>query len=52
MNTSLMIASREELLEQQCLLLENELAVMGEELTVSRENPTQASHCRFREDCC
>ncbi|WP_367599191.1 hypothetical protein [Pseudomonas fulva] len=29
--------SREELLEQQCLLLENELAVMGEELTASRE---------------
>lgn len=29
--------SREELLEQQCLLLENELAVMGEELTASRK---------------
>ncbi|EKT4481576.1 hypothetical protein QEM02_001662 [Pseudomonas putida] len=29
--------SREELLEQQCLLLESELAVMGEELTASRE---------------
>lgn len=29
--------SREELLEQQCLLLEGELAVMGEELTTSRE---------------
>ncbi|WP_313455565.1 hypothetical protein [Pseudomonas sp.] len=29
--------SREELLEQQCLLLEGELAVMGEELTASRE---------------
>ncbi|MGO3987236.1 hypothetical protein ABI582_23030 [Pseudomonas sp. SAS7] len=29
--------SREELLEQQCLLLENELVVMGEELTASRE---------------
>ena len=29
--------SREELLEQQCLMLENELAIMGEELTASRE---------------
>ncbi|WP_234454430.1 hypothetical protein [Pseudomonas sp. LAM2023] len=29
--------SREELLEQQCLLLESELAVMGEELSASRE---------------
>ncbi len=29
--------SREELLEQQCLLLESEMAVMGEELTASRE---------------
>jgi len=29
--------SQEELLQQQCLLLENELAVMGEELTASRE---------------
>lgn len=29
--------SREELLQQHCLLLENELAVMGEELTASRE---------------
>ncbi|WP_256818924.1 hypothetical protein [Pseudomonas putida] len=29
--------SREELLEQQCLLLESELAVMGEELTASCE---------------
>lgn len=29
--------SREELLEQQCLLLENELAVMSEELAASRE---------------
>ncbi len=29
--------SREELLEQQCLFLESELAVMGEELTASRE---------------
>lgn len=29
--------SREELLEQQCLLLESELAVMGEELMASRE---------------
>ncbi|WP_444758084.1 hypothetical protein [Pseudomonas sp. A014] len=29
--------SREELLEQQCLLLESELALMGEELTASRE---------------
>lgn len=29
--------SREELLEQQCLLLQNELVVMGEELTASRE---------------
>ncbi|MBF8803173.1 MULTISPECIES: hypothetical protein [Pseudomonas] len=29
--------SREELLEQQCLLLENELVVMGEELTAPRE---------------
>ncbi len=29
--------SREELLEHQCLLLENELVVMGEELTASRE---------------
>lgn len=32
--------SREELLEQQCLLLENELGVMGEELTASREKFT------------
>ncbi|WP_434120373.1 hypothetical protein [Pseudomonas fortuita] len=29
--------SREELLEQQCLMLENELAIMGEELTASCE---------------
>lgn len=29
--------SREELLEQQCLLLESELTVMGEELMASRE---------------
>ncbi|MGJ7547603.1 hypothetical protein [Pseudomonas alloputida] len=29
--------SREELLEQQCVLLENELGVMGEELKASRE---------------
>lgn len=29
--------SREELLEHQCLLLESELALMGEELTASRE---------------
>ena len=29
--------SREELLEQQCLLLESELVLMGEELTASRE---------------
>jgi len=29
--------SREELLEQQCLLLESESAVLGEELTASRE---------------
>lgn len=29
--------SREELLEQQCLLLESELLVMGEELSASRE---------------
>ncbi len=29
--------SREELLEQQCLLLQSELVVMGEELTASRE---------------
>ena len=29
--------SREELLEQQCLLLESELVVMGEELTASCE---------------
>ena len=29
--------SREELLAQQCLFLESELAVMGEELTASRE---------------
>ncbi|MBA1215887.1 hypothetical protein [Pseudomonas fulva] len=29
--------SRVELLEQQCVLLENELVVMGEELSASRE---------------
>lgn len=29
--------TREELLEQQCLMLENELVVMGEELKASRE---------------
>lgn len=29
--------AREELLEQQCLLLQSELVVMGEELTASRE---------------
>ncbi|MFG0393021.1 hypothetical protein ACF8LH_04235 [Pseudomonas sp. zbq_4] len=29
--------SREELLKQQCLLLENQLVAMGEELTASRE---------------
>lgn len=29
--------SREELLEHQCLLLESELLVMGEELSASRE---------------